>query len=152
VPAICALFRASWLNGISGGLIITAHTSPYLFFPLSNCTYNSHIIKTKIYLRTSCAFSIRVQFSKFQTVKPGCPPSQPHTFWSIAIRRDICAALYFCSCELRWRSTECVLLPVLTRCRIFLQSWTALSYETADNLCSLQWHIIAYNNEYRECV
>jgi len=28
-----------------------------------------------------------------------------------AIRRDICAALCFCSCELRWSSTECVLLP-----------------------------------------
>jgi len=36
--------------------------------------------------------------------------------------------------------------PVLTRCRIFLQLWTALSYRTAD-LCSLQWHIVAYNNE-----
>jgi len=29
-------------------------------------------------LRTICAFSILVQFSKFQTVNPGCPPS--HTF------------------------------------------------------------------------
>jgi len=35
-------------------------------------------------------------------------PSQPHTFWSTAIRRDIRAVLYFCSCELRWRSVECV--------------------------------------------
>jgi len=47
---------------------------------------------------------------KFQTVNPGCPPSQPHTLWSIAIRRDIRADLYFCSCEPRWRSIErCVL-------------------------------------------
>jgi len=27
-----------------------------------------------------CAFSILVQFSKFETVNPGCPPSQPRTF------------------------------------------------------------------------
>ena len=47
----------------------------------------------------------------FQTVNPGCPPSQLHTFWSTAIRRGIRAALYFCNCEQRWRSTECVLLP-----------------------------------------
>jgi len=33
------------LIGSSGGSIITAHTSPYFFFVLSNCTYNSHIIK-----------------------------------------------------------------------------------------------------------
>jgi len=52
---------------------------------------------------------------KFQAVNPGCPPSQPHTFWSTAIRRDIRAALYFCSCELRWRSTECVLLRPVAR-------------------------------------
>jgi len=48
---------------------------------------------------------------KFQTLNPGCPPSQPHTFWLTAIRRHIRAALCFCSCELRWRTTECVLLP-----------------------------------------
>jgi len=51
---------------------------------------------------------------KFQTVNPGCPPSQSHTFWSTAIRQDIRVALYFCSCGLRWRSTECVLLSYST--------------------------------------
>jgi len=35
----------------------------------------------------------------------------PHTFWYPAIRRDIRAALHSCSCELHWRSTECVVLP-----------------------------------------
>ena len=65
-----------------------------------------------------------------------------HTFWSTAIRRDMRAALYFCSCELRWRSTECVQPPGSKRCRIFLQLSTALCQRTADNLCSLQWHII----------
>jgi len=43
---------------------------------------------------------------KFQTVSPGCPPSQPHAFWLAAIRRDIHPALYVWSCELRWSSTE----------------------------------------------
>jgi len=47
---------------------------------------------------------------KFQAVNPGCP-TQPHTFRSTDIRRDIRAALSFCSCEPRWRSAECVLLP-----------------------------------------
>jgi len=46
-----------------------------------------------------------------QTVSSGCPSSQPHTFWSTAIRRDVRATLYFYSCELRWRRTERVLLP-----------------------------------------
>ena len=145
--AICASFRASSLIGSSGGLIISAHTSPYLFFPLSNCTFNSHIIRNENFL----AYFVRILNScvvyKFQTVNPGCPTSPPHTFWSTAIRHDIRAALNFCSCESGWRSTECVLLHVLTRCRIFLQLWAAVSQETANNLCSLQGHSVAYNNE-----
>jgi len=47
---------------------------------------------------------------KFQTVNPRWSPPQSHTLWSTTIRRDICAALHFCGCELCWRSTECVLL------------------------------------------
>jgi len=43
-------FRASPSVGSSGGLIIIAHTSPYLFFLLSNCTYNSHIIRHENFL------------------------------------------------------------------------------------------------------
>jgi len=50
VLAICASFRASSLTVSSGGLILTAHTSPYLFFSLSNCKYNSHIIKYESFL------------------------------------------------------------------------------------------------------
>ena len=34
----------------SGGLIRTAHTCPYLSFPLSNCTYNNHKIKNEKFL------------------------------------------------------------------------------------------------------
>jgi len=47
---------------------------------------------------------------KLSTINPGCLPSPQHTFWWTAIRRVIRAALYFCSCEVRWQSTECVLL------------------------------------------
>jgi len=44
VLAICGSFPASSSIGSSGGLIIMAHTSPYLLFLLSSCTYNSHIL------------------------------------------------------------------------------------------------------------
>ena len=50
---VCAdIFRALLFIGCSGGLIITAHTSPYLFCPPSSCrpTYNSHITKNKMFL------------------------------------------------------------------------------------------------------
>jgi len=64
--------------------------------------------------------------------------------------------LYFCSCERRWCSTECVLLPcfnalpdifavmncsVLALSAVFcscLVTWSAV------NLCSLQWHIVQW--------
>jgi len=45
VLAICATFRPSSLIGSSGGQIITAHATPFLFCPSSSCTYNSHIKK-----------------------------------------------------------------------------------------------------------
>jgi len=65
---------------------------------------------------------------KFQTVKPGCPSSQPHTFWSTAIRRDIraqpCVLQLWTALTQHW---VCSTSHVLTRCRIFLQLWTALS-------------------------
>jgi len=38
ISTISASFRSSWLIG-SSGLIITAHTRPYLFCPPSSCTY-----------------------------------------------------------------------------------------------------------------
>jgi len=61
--------------------------------------------------------------ARTNTINSGCPPSPQHSFWSTAIRRHIRAALYFCSCELRWRSTVCS-TPVLTCWQIFLQLWT----------------------------
>jgi len=111
VLAICVSFRASSSVGSTGGLIIIAHTSPYLFFLISNCTYNSHIIRQENFLAYFMCILNSCVIYKFETVNPGCPPSQQNTFCSTTIRWDIRAALYFCSCELPWRSTECVLLP-----------------------------------------
>ena len=111
VLAVCASFRASLSVGSSGGLIALAQKSHYLFFLLSNCTYNSNIIKNEYCLACFMRIPNSCVICKFQTVYPGGPSSQPHTFWSTAIRRDIRGDLYFCSCKLRWRSIECVLLP-----------------------------------------
>jgi len=82
---------------------------------------------------------------KFQAVNPGCPSSPPHTFWSTTVRRDIRAALYFCSFEPRCRSTECVLLPCFNALPDIFAGMNCS--ETAGNLCLLQWHSVAYNNE-----
>jgi len=119
----------SSLIGCSGGLIITAHTSPYeeaacCSLPLVIVHKTATKQKNSFLAYFMCILNSCVIY-KFQAVNPGCL-TQLHTFWLTAIRRDIRAALYFCSCEPRWRSTECVLLPVLTRCRIFLPLWTAL--------------------------
>jgi len=101
VRAICASFRVSSLIGISGGLIMTAHTI-HVFSSLSKCTYNSYIIKNESFL--ACCMHEHSQFlcssASQQTINPGCPPSQSHTFRSTALRPDIRAALYFCSHEL----------------------------------------------------
>ena len=72
--------NSSFVIGSSGGFIITAHTSPCLFCGPTVVVHNSHLIKSESFLRALCAFSIPVWFSKFQTVNPGGPPSQPHTF------------------------------------------------------------------------
>jgi len=45
------------LIGSSSGLIITAHTSSYLFCSPSRCTYRSHIIKIQKFSCALCAFS-----------------------------------------------------------------------------------------------
>jgi len=64
----------------------------------------------------------------------------------------ICAGFYFWSCDLRWRSTECLLLPcfnaladvfAVTNCSVLALSavfCSGLLTWSADNLCSLQWH------------
>ena len=53
------------------------------------------------------------------------PAAVPYTFWSTAIRRDICAALYFCNCELRWRSTVCS-TPLFQRAAGYFCSYEVL--------------------------
>jgi len=77
----CNMYSISrFVTGSSGGLIIMIHTSPYLFCPPSSFRYNSHTLKSVSVL----AYFMRILNScvvyKFQTVKPGCPPSQPYTF------------------------------------------------------------------------
>jgi len=52
---------------------------------------------------------------------------------STAIRRDISATLYFCSCELRWRGTECVLLPCFN-----MLVWYGLIMHFCDSVCPSQ--------------
>ena len=54
--AICASFRASSSIGSSGGLIISTHTTPYLFFPFSNFTFNSHKTRNENFL----AYFVRI--------------------------------------------------------------------------------------------
>ena len=146
--AICPSFRVSSFIGSSGGLIIMAHTSPYLFFLLSNCTYNSHILKNENFLAYFMRILNLCVVYEFQTVNPGCPLSQPHTFWSTAIRRDIRAALYFCSCGLCWRRTECVLLLcfnalpdifAVINCSVFGYRWYYMFITVTH--CSLQQRV-----------
>jgi len=145
VLAICASFRAWSLTGSSAGLIITAHASPYLFFPPSSCTYNSHIKKRKfscvLYAHSQLLCSLQIL-----NCQPWVSAIPAHTFWSTAIRRDIRAALCFCSCELPWRSTECVLLPRFNALPdIFADMNCSVSGDHWYNIRLLQWHTVAYN-------
>jgi len=80
VFAICASFQASSLIGNSDGLITMAHIRPYLFFLLSNCTYNIYIIKNEDLLVCFMRILNSCVDYKFQPVNPGCPPSLPHTY------------------------------------------------------------------------
>jgi len=119
------------------------------------------------------------------------PPSQPHTFsdrllfdaksaqrhvfssvnccivalsvfHSTVFMRSL--AIYFCSCELRWRSTECVLLPcfnalpdifavvyrsVLTLSAVFCSGHLTWS---PDNIIYVHYSDTLYNNEKGESV
>jgi len=58
--------------------------------------------KSKDVLRSLCAFSNLVKFSKIRFLKPSCAPG--------SLRQDIGAGS-FCSGKLLWRIDECVLLP-----------------------------------------
>ena len=119
--AICASFRASSLIGSSSGLIITAHTSLYLFFLRSNCrpTYNSHKVQNEIFLSTLCTFSVLVWFTnlKLSTLgvrQPSHVPSDRLLFYETVVQPCIFAVM---NCSVLW------------------YCWY--------NFCSLQWHIFS---------
>ena len=71
-------FELCHLIGSSGGLIITAHTTPYLFCPPSSCIQPHNKKQNFLAYFTRILNSCVVY--KFQTVKGRRPPSQPHTF------------------------------------------------------------------------
>jgi len=122
VLAICASFRASSLIG-SSGLIITAHTSGYLFCPpvvVHSLYANSHIIKNENFL----AYFMRILKSCVVQQVSNCHPwmsaiPAAYLLCSIAIRRDVRADLSFAA--LNCADLASFYSHLLTRCRIFLQ-------------------------------
>jgi len=119
------------LQSLIGRLVITAHTSPYLFFLLRNCTYSGHILENENFLANFTRILSSCVVYKFLGVRhlsriPSDRLLFDETFAQPCIFAVVnCADVFYSS--------------VLTRCRIFLQLRTALSEETADNnLCSLQ--------------
>jgi len=68
------------------------------------------------------------------------PGTKTDTLWSTDIRRGSQAALYFCSCILRWRSIECASLPYFNSLPDNLAVMNCSVLETAEKLCSLQLH------------
>jgi len=72
--------------------------------------------KTKVFLRTMCAFSILVySLTRFDLADRGVrQPVQPRTFYArlfVFYKTYVQPAASFCSCKLLWRSDECVLHP-----------------------------------------
>jgi len=120
--------RLQYVHHFEGGLFTTAHTSPYIFCPPSSCTYNTHIIKR---LNCFCVLHAQSQLlcsSKFRTLNPGCPLSQPHTFSANLLfvetfaQPDVSAVV---NCPVAVLSLFCS--TVLMRSLIFSQSQTALT-------------------------
>jgi len=160
-----------------------------------NGAHKRHILKNESFLRTSCAFSVLVQFLvhnsclvasfKLPTLDVR-HPSHIHSLldcYSTRHSRSLmllqlrtalskryvcftplfqCAALYFCSCELRWPNTECVLLPcfialpdifAVMNCSALALSavfCSGLLTWSADNY--VHYNDTLYNNEEGECV
>jgi len=94
------------LIGSSGGSIITAHTSSYLFCSPSSCTYHSHIIKIEKFSCALCTFSHSQFFcssASFKLLTQGIRhPSRMPSLLDCYSTRD-------------------------SRSLMFLQLWTALS-------------------------
>ena len=120
--------NSSFVIGCSGGFIITAHTSPHLFCGPTVVVHNSHTIKSESFLACFMRILNSCVVSKFQTVKPGCPPSQPHTFSArllfdeTAVQPDVFA---FMNCPAV--ALNVFYSTVSMRSFIFLQSWNALT-------------------------
>jgi len=154
--AICASFRASSLIGSSGRLIIMAQTSPYLSWPpavVHVTAYQPHSKKRKL----SCVLYAHSQFLCILG-----------SFNETFAQPDICAivncsvvgwvcftplfflwrVLYLCTCELRWRSTEFVLLPCCKALSHILAAMNCSVLALSAVFCSClltwseQWHIV----------
>jgi len=90
------------------------------------CWTSLHNEKSKIFLRTLCAFSILVQFSKIRSCKP--EQVQPHTSYARLLVFDKTSAqLHFVVVNCSDVVMSVFYSPVLTHSLIFLQLWTAVS-------------------------
>jgi len=117
------------------------------------CWISVHNIKTRGFLRTLCAFSILVWFSKIRSCQLVCAPASPlaHFLCSTARTGQDISAATFCSCILLWRRDECVLLRCFdTQPDIFavincVVAFSLISSDSltwsANSLYSVQWHI-----------
>ena len=105
--AICASFHASSLTCSSGGLIITAHTSPYLFYSVSSCTYDSYMIKNERFL----AYFMRILNSYVVKRVSNCQPCVSATLAATFFARLLFneTPWCLCTCEMPCRSIGCVL-------------------------------------------
>ena len=80
--------------------------------------------KSKVFLRTLCAFSILVQLSKIRSFKRGCAsasPAAPFLCSTARIRQDIIAQSHFVVVNCADALVNMFYYPVLTRSLIFLQ-------------------------------
>ena len=119
----CASSRASSSTGSSGRLIIMAHKNHYLFFLLSNCTYNSNNKEWKF----SCVLYGHIQFLCNLKVS-NCQP------WLSVIP----AACLLIDCYATRHSRNLVFLQLWTA---LTQHWvcsTPLFYRFAGYFCSCE--------------
>jgi len=121
VLAICASFRAS-LNWQFRWIDHNGSHNPYLFFLLSNCAYNSHIIKNENFLayfiRTlnSCIYFTSFKLSTLGFRHPSRIPSDRQLFDETFAQPCIFAVMKCADVAL----SVFYYYSVSTRCRIFL--------------------------------
>jgi len=111
-PHTCASFWGSSSIGSSGGFIITAHTSPYLFYlPVVVHITATHYKKTLsrvLYAHSQFLCSL----ASFKLSTLGVRHPSAYRVYSTAMRLDIRAAWCFCSCEQGFHCLFCVHLDV----------------------------------------